>query len=97
VGVGKVLGDRECGEPDTEMDSFDDKFDTELGEAAVVLEFGVAGEGITGYWGNCKEDGNPVEEDWKGGMETEEFDVKGNADSWKTTSKEINILPVGIW
>jgi hypothetical protein len=49
VGVGKVLGDRECGEPDTEMDSFDDKFDTELGEAAVVLEFGVAGEGITGY------------------------------------------------
>ncbi len=49
MGTRQALGDKEFGELDTEMDSFDDKFDTELGEAAVVLEFGVAGGGITGY------------------------------------------------
>ncbi len=42
MGAGQGLGDREWGEPDTEMESFDDKLDTELGETAILVESGAA-------------------------------------------------------
>jgi hypothetical protein len=42
VGTRQALGDKEFGELDTEMDSFDDNLSTKAGVAAVRLEFGVA-------------------------------------------------------
>jgi hypothetical protein len=93
-GARQACGDKECRGTDTEVDSSEDKVDTEASGAAIEVKFGVV-VGVT-YWGKCEE-GNQVEGDWVDGMEKEQVDLKGNLDSWKTTSREIYNPRVGIW